>query len=226
MTGRLLMEMFDLMLDHFGPQNWWPAETEFEVMVGAILTQNTNWKNVEKAIHNLKKKGLLSLDSLHSINVTDLAREIRPAGYYNIKAKRLKNLINFLVDKYQADLSILIEDDTQTLREGLLSVKGIGPETADSILLYSASRPIFVVDAYTHRILSRHDMIEEQTDYYELQGLFMDHLPEEAALFNEFHALIVQIGKNYCRKKPSCSICPLESWGLNAFSSRKHVNDV
>lgn len=207
------MEMFDLLLNHFGPQNWWPAETDLEVMVGAVLTQNTNWKNVEKAIENLKRKDLLSLESLCSLTVTELAQEIRPAGYFNIKARRLKNLINFVVKQYQADLSVFFGDETRSLREGLLSVKGIGPETADSILLYAARRPVFVIDAYTHRILGRHGMSDGETSYYELQDLFIDHLPEDPALFNEFHALIVQTGKNYCKKKPACSCCPLGQWG-------------
>ena len=204
--------MFNRLLNHFGPQNWWPAETALEVMVGAVLTQNTNWKNVEKAIKNLKKRGLLSLDALHSLRVTELAQEIRPAGYFNIKAGRLKNLIDFITDRYHGDLSLFLEDKTETLREGLLSVKGIGPETADSILLYAAGRPVFVIDAYTYRILCRHGMTEEQTTYIELQNFFEDHLPEDPALFNEFHALIVQTGKDYCRKRPLCDLCPLEQW--------------
>jgi len=151
LIGQKLREMFDLMLNHFGPQNWWPGETVLEIMVGAVLTQNTNWRNVEKAIKNLKKKDLLSLNVLHALTVKELAEEIRPAGFFNIKAKRLKNLLDFIADLYQADLSFFLNDDTETLREGLLSVKGVGPETADSILLYALHRPIFVVDAYpTH----------------------------------------------------------------------------
>jgi endonuclease-3 related protein len=213
LSGQYLMEMFTLLSSHFGPQNWWPAETELEVMVGAVLTQNTNWKNVEKAIKNLKDKGLLSLEGLRSFSIAELAQEIRPAGYFNIKAKRLKNLIHFLVEQYEADLTLFLEDDTQRLRQGLLSVKGIGPETADSILLYAARRPVFVIDAYTHRILNLHGMTEEQTTYDELQALFMDHLTEDPALFNEFHALIVQAGKAYCRRIPLCNDCPLEQWG-------------
>jgi endonuclease-3 related protein len=213
LTGQRLMEMFNLMLDHFGPQDWWPAETELEMMVGAVLTQNTNWKNVERAIENLQRREWLSLEGLRSRAVTELAQEIRPAGYFNIKAKRLKNLIDFIADHYHSDLSLFFKDGTQTLREGLLSVNGIGPETADSILLYAARRPVFVIDAYTHRIVSRHGMIEEQTDYYELQELFMEHLYEDSALFGEFHALIVRTGKEYCRKKPLCNRCPLEEWG-------------
>lgn len=214
------MEMFDLLLAHFGPQSWWPAKSELEVIIGAILTQNTNWTNVEKAIFNLKNKDLVSLDRLVSLSVEDLAEVIRPAGYYNIKAKRLKNLINFIFDQYDGDLAGLLQEETDRLREGLLSVNGVGPETADSIILYAANRPLFVIDTYTHRILSRHAMAGEEATYYELQGLFMDHLPEDALLFNEFHALIVLTGKNYCRKNPLCDDCPLKHWG-----SESNMND-
>ena len=211
-AGQQLMEMFTLLSNHFGPQNWWPAETELEMMVGAVIAQNTNWKNVERAIKNLKSRSILSLESLRSLSAAEIAHNIRPAGYYNIKAKRLKNLISFLVESYKADLTLFFQDETQSLRQGLLSVKGIGPETADSILLYAVRRSVFVIDAYTHRILCRHNMSEEQATYDELQALFMDHLPEDPALFNEFHALIVQVGKAYCRKKPLCNRCPLEEW--------------
>jgi endonuclease-3 related protein len=207
------MEMYDLMLAHFGPQHWWPCESELEMMVGAILTQNTSWSNVEKAINNLKANGLLSIESLHSLSLPVLAENIRPAGYFNIKAVRLKNLINFLVDNFHGDIEMFLNGETDPLREGLLSVKGIGPETADSILLYSVKRPIFVIDAYTHRILNRHGMANEEASYYDLQDLFMDNLPEDTKLFNEFHALIVITGKELCRKKPLCSTCPLEKWG-------------
>ena len=207
------MEMFAALSNHFGPQHWWPAQTELEVIVGAVLTQNTNWKNVEKALVNLKEKDLLSIHHLHALPVAELAQLIRPAGYYNIKAKRLKNLIDFIAERYHSDLTGLLDEETESLRQGLLSVNGIGPETADSILLYAAHRPIFVVDAYTHRILSRHGMTDEQNDYHQLQALFMNHLPDDPSLFNEFHALIVMTGKEYCRRKPLCHLCPLQDWG-------------
>lgn len=212
-TAQRLMEMFTTLLNHFGPQHWWPAETELEVLVGAVLTQNTNWKNVEKAIMNLKEENLLSLSHLQTLPVSKLAQLIRPSGYYNIKAKRLKNLIDFIAERYQSDLAGLFDAETESLRQGLLSVNGIGPETADSILLYAAHRPVFVVDTYTHRILRRHGMTDEQTDYHELQSLFTDHLPDDPSLFNEFHALIVMTGKEYCRRKPLCNHCPLQEWG-------------
>jgi len=211
-TGRRLTEMFNLMLDRFGPQHWWPGETELEMMVGAILTQNTSWKNVDKAIKNLKDKGMLEIERLHSLSLPALAEEIRPAGYFNIKAGRLKNLINFLVERYSGNMSGFLSDETNALREGLLSVKGVGPETADSILLYAAKRPIFVIDAYTYRILHRHGVVEDQITYDELQELFVSNLPSDAGLFNEFHALIVRTGKDFCRGKPLCELCPLGAW--------------
>ena len=225
-TGQRLMEMYDLMLNHFGPQNWWPAETALEVMVGTVLTQNTNWKNVEKAIENLKDKGLISVVKLNAAPSAELARLLRPAGYYNIKTKRLKNLMNFIAERYQGNLSMFMDENTQTLRQGLLSVNGVGPETADSILLYAASRPVFVIDAYTYRIPYRHGMISDEYATYDvLQDLFMDHLTEDATLFSEFHALIVQTGKNYCKKRPLCDRCPLEKWGpTNASKSQDNEN--
>jgi len=206
------MEMYDLMLNHFGPQHWWPGEDALEMMVGAILTQNTSWNNVEKAIENLKKKGILNIEALHCISIPELAEEIRPAGYFNIKAVRLKNLIKFIFERYNGDISMLLMENSDALRDGLLSIKGVGPETADSILLYAVERPIFVIDTYTHRILNRHGLADDQASYYDLQQLFMDNLPEDTGLFNEFHALIVRLGKEYCRKKPLCNMCPLEKW--------------
>ena len=212
-TGQYLKDLFDRLWDHFGPQHWWPGETDLEVMAGAILTQNTNWKNVEKAIGNLKRRDLLSVEGLHGLPMAELAQEIRPAGYFNVKAKRLKNLIRFVVEDHQGDLSLLFGQALGTLRQGLLSVTGVGPETADSIILYGARLPVFVIDAYTYRILSRHGLVEAETSYDDLQSLFMDHLPEDAQLFNEFHALMVMAGKHYCRRVPLCKSCPLQGWG-------------
>ena len=211
-TGRSLLEMHRLLLDYFGNQEWWPGETPLEVMVGAVLTQNTNWTNVEKAISNLKARDLLSLAALNEMSIQTLAEEIRPAGYFNIKAKRLKNLVRFVMERYDGSLEDLANEAITTLREELLSVNGVGPETADSIMLYALEKPVFVVDTYTHRILLRHGMADEQITYHELQELFLDHLPEDRGLFNEFHALIVKTGKDYCRKKPRCSECPLGTW--------------
>jgi endonuclease III related protein len=213
------MEMFERMLDCLGPQRWWPAESELEMMVGAVLTQNTNWNNVEKAIRNLKDGGCLSLGALQAMAADELALRIRPAGYYRVKAKRLKNLVTFLADRYRADLTTFLADDTDAIREGLLAVKGVGPETADSILLYAVRRPVFVVDAYTYRILNRHGLAGDQADYGELQGLFMEHLPEDTELYNEFHALIVKTGKEFCRRRPLCGQCPLEHWAQTPMFS-------
>jgi endonuclease-3 related protein len=207
------MEMYELLFERFGPQHWWPGETELEIAVGAVLAQNTSWKNVEKALLKLKCKGLLSVPELESCNVAALAEEVRPAGYYNLKAKRLKNLIHLIADEFCGDLHGMFEENPQTLRDRLLSVNGIGRETADSILLYAAGAPIFVVDGYTHRILFRHGMVEEQCTYEDLQSLFMDNLPEDPQLYKEFHALIVRTGKDLCRKILKCDVCPLKNWG-------------
>lgn len=209
-NSKLLMDIYNRLYKAFGPQHWWPANSAFEVMIGAVLTQNTNWKNVEKAIDNLKDKDLLDPVKLYNIDTVTLAELIRPAGYYNIKAKRLKNLLTLINESFQGDIERLFSLDTQTLRNTLLSVKGIGPETADSIILYAAKKPIFVVDAYTHRVFSRHRLIPEETSYEEIQDFFHSNLPHDVKLFNEYHALIVKLGKTYCLKKPSCSACPLE----------------
>ena len=196
---------------HFGPQHWWPGKTPFEVMVGAILTQNTNWQNVEKAIKNLRKNKLLNLNKLYQLPAPILAQLIRPAGYYNIKAKRLRNFLVFLVGYYKGNLKKMRSQDTSALRRGLLTVNGIGEETADSILLYALKREVFVVDSYTKRILLRHALIEENASYAEVQNLFRQNLKVSVKLFNEYHALIVKLGKEYCFKtNPLCKNCPLE----------------
>jgi len=209
-TGETLMTIYNLLFSAYGPQNWWPAETQLEMMIGAILTQNTSWSNADKAIQNLKKRDSLSVEALSDMPAPTLAEHIRPAGYFNIKAKRLKNLIAFIQEKYDGDLNWLFSGDTETIRMELLSVKGIGLETADSMLLYGAGSALFVVDTYTHRILSRHNLIGEEAGYYDLQTVFMDNLPHDVELFKEFHALIVKTGKDFCRKKPLCPDCPLE----------------
>ncbi len=211
MITEQLFDIYQRLHDHFGPQHWWPGETPFEVMVGAVLTQNTNWQNVEKAIDSLKGAGVLSLEAMSALPTGLLAEYIRPAGYYNIKAGRLHNLLLFLNNNYDGDLDLFFAQALPTLRQELLSVKGIGPETADSIVLYAAGQPVFVVDAYTHRILSRHNIINEESGYYEIQELFMDHLAKDAVLFNEYHALLVRVGKEYCKKStPRCRQCPLK----------------
>ncbi len=211
----VLHEIYDLLLARFGPQRWWPGETPLEIMVGTVLTQKTSWHNVEKAIANLKAAGLLSPAALAALPSELLAEQIRPAGYHNLKAGRLKNLLALIAA--QGGVNALLALPTADLRELLLTVKGIGPETADSIVLYAAGRPVFVVDAYTHRICSRHGLIDEECDYFQLQELFMDNLAEDAALFNEYHALLVRTGKEFCRKsKPKCGDCPLTVLGSPA----------
>jgi endonuclease-3 related protein len=210
MIREQLTQIYQLLFEHFGPQHWWPGDTQFEIITGAILTQNTNWANVEKAIANLKSADLLSPEKLYHIDISQLAELIRPAGYYNIKAKRLKNLINWLFENYDGKLSNLEGLDTEQLRAELLSVKGVGRETADSILLYALDRPIFVVDAYTARVAFRHGLIEPDADYEQLQELFQTNLPQDIKLFNEYHALLVKVGKESCRPKARCHGCPLE----------------
>lgn len=203
--------LYKVLFDHFGPQHWWPGETPIEIMVGAVLTQNTNWTNVSRAIDNLKQAGLLSFEKLLAAPPAELAALIKPSGYYNLKTSRLKNLLTHIHTNCNGSLAHLFALETAELRQILLSAKGIGPETADSIILYAANKPVFVVDAYTHRILFRHQMLPEETSYAEVQELFTSTLPEDAALFNEYHALLVRLGKEFCRKRaPRCSDCPVK----------------
>lgn len=206
------MDAFGLLSKEFGPQNWWPGETPFEVMVGAVLTQNTNWGNVEKAINNLKAQGLLEAKKIDKLGHPQLAALIRPAGYYNIKSRRLKNFVTAYIRDFDGEEDRLRRLDLDSAREWLLSINGIGFETADSILLYALDKSIFVVDAYTKRILLRHKFVPEEASYHEIQELFMDNLNEDPKLFNEYHALIVMCGKNFCKKSPLCEKCPLKKW--------------
>ena len=210
MTADRLGRIYELLLDRFGPQHWWPGDTPLEIMVGAVLTQNTNWGNVERAIANLKAADALDLNRLADMAAAELAELIRPSGYYNIKAARLQNLVRHIRENH-GSLEDFFALETGDLRRELLSCKGIGPETCDSILLYAAGRPVFVVDAYTHRILTRHNLIWEEDGYYEMQELFESNLEADPQLFNEYHALIVRVGKEFCRRKnPRCQECPLE----------------
>ena len=212
-TAATLYGMYEAMLAAVGPSHWWPGDTPFEVAVGAILTQNTNWTNVEKAIANLKERDLLDARAMYGLDHRTLAELIKPAGYFNIKAARLKNFLQFLADEAEFRIEDLKVKGMVEAREGLLSVKGIGPETADSILLYALDFPTFVVDAYTFRMFHRHGLIDEEADYHELRGLFMDNLEEDVPLYNEYHALIVRFGKEWCRKKQGlCEVCPLKSF--------------
>lgn len=208
-TARALSDIYGRLYGRYGPQHWWPGETPFEVVIGAILTQSTAWSNVEKAIVNLKAANALDPESLYSIPIDDLAILIRPSGYYNAKAVKVKSFIERLHDTYDSDLDRFFELDTSSLRQELLSIHGIGPETADSILLYAAYRPIFVIDAYTKRIMSRLDIAPANDSYESLQRLFMENLRHEERLFNEYHALFVRHGKEACRKSPICDECCL-----------------
>jgi endonuclease-3 related protein len=210
MTGQKLQQIYKLLFERFGPQHWWPGETTDEIIIGAILTQNTNWQNVEKAILNLKKASLVSLEKLYSIEQEQLAQLIRPAGYYNIKAKRLKSLLKWLFEQHNGSLKEVESIKTDALREELLQINGVGRETADSILLYAFQRPVFVVDAYTYRIATRHQLIERECDYEGLRSLFEDNLESDVKLFNEYHALLVRVGKEFCKPQARCSGCPLE----------------
>jgi len=211
-TGEHLMDMYTAMRDAFGHRNWWPGETPFEVCVGAVLTQNTAWKNVAKAIRNLTDRGVLDPFALYHMPLNDLAELVRPSGYYNIKARRLRNLVALLVEKYDGDLDALFALPVEALREELLSVRGVGKETADSIILYAAQKPIFVVDTYTKRVLQRHGIVDEDADYDAMQELFHLHLPQDVALYNDFHAQFVAVGHHYCKKKPLCRQCPLSTF--------------
>lgn len=210
---RRLLDIYQALFDFFGPQRWWPGETPLEILVGAVLTQNTNWTNVSKAIDNLKRDNLLALATLVELPTPLLAERIRPSGYYNLKAVRLQNLLRHIAATADSVEDYFKGRATATLREELLGIKGIGPETADSILLYAGNKPTFVVDAYTHRILNRHGLVADDSDYHELQALFLDHLDEDVALFNEYHALIVCTAKEFCRKgNPRCDACPLKGF--------------
>ena len=218
---RLLMKIYQKLYRAYGPRNWWPGETPFEVMVGAILTQNTSWRNVEKAIQKLKGKGVLNPEGIHRLKKSQLAPLIKSSGYFRIKADRLKSFVNFLFEEHDGDLKKMGRERLIELREKLLGVKGIGPETADSILLYGLKKPIFVIDAYTRRILSRHGMITEKASYEEVQRLFMDHLRLDEKLFNEYHALLVHLGKAVCKKIPECETCPLKGVRRKVLVARR-----
>lgn len=204
-----LTEIYSLLDTHFGDLHWWPAQSPFEVVVGAILTQNTAWRNVEAAMNNLRKASLLHPEALRPLPESSLAPLLRPAGYYNVKARRLKAFIDFLFARHGGDLEEMFAGDVLTVRQSLLGVNGIGEETADSILLYAGGKPVFVIDAYTRRILQRHGMCGPAETYGALQALFMSALPSDAALFNQYHALLVNTGKVFCAKTPRCGACPL-----------------
>jgi endonuclease III related protein len=205
-----LFTAYERLYDAFGPQHWWPGESPFEILVGAVLVQNTAWRNVERAIRNLHDAGVMELYALYALPAEELAELIRPAGYFQVKARRLRNLLKLVVEDFGGSLDAMFAIDLATLREQLLGVHGIGPETADAILLYAGGHKTFVVDTYTHRILARHGWIDYDAGYHEIKELCEASLPADAALYNEYHALLVRVGKEYCRRAaPKCEACPL-----------------
>lgn len=212
--GPLLRRMAEAMSRSLGPSGWWPAKTPFETAVGAVLAQNTNWGNAALAIANIERAGAMDCAALLALSPDALAELIRPAGYFRLKAARLRALLEFLDARCGGDPANLAAWPLETARESLLEIRGVGPETADSILLYAARLPSFVIDAYTRRILSRHGLAPADAPYDELREFFMDALDPDVPLYNEFHALIVRVGSAYCKtKSPACSECPLEPFG-------------
>ncbi len=207
--GKQLLQIFETLNRRYGDLHWWPGETPFEVAIGAILTQNTNWANVEKAIGRLKAEGVLEPWALRNMDDEALAGLIRPSGYFRVKTKRLKAFLQALCDNFGGNLGRMMSGDLLKARQRLLGISGIGEETADSILLYAGGRLTFVVDAYTRRILERHGLIDPKAPYGEIQRTFMGQIPRDAGLYNQYHALIVETGKRYCRKQPRCGECPL-----------------
>ncbi len=211
LVNQSLLSIYHRLMARYGPQYWWPAQEPFEIMVGAILTQSAAWRNVEKAIANLKVAKALSPEALRRLSLSEVAALIHPCGYYNAKALKLKSLASWLGKYYDDDLNKLFIGDTSHLRQQLLSIHGIGQETADSIILYAANKPVFVIDAYTRRIINRIGLDPDSNSYIAYQALFMDNLPADAGLFNEYHALLVCLAKDVCRSHPFCRQCCLNS---------------
>ena len=212
LNSKVLLKIYSRLMKKYGPQQWWPGDSQFEIIIGAILTQSAAWTNVEKAIINLKAAGALIPDRIEELPLGQLADLIRPSGYYNAKAKKLKAFVSWLKDNYDYNLDSLFAVDTEKLRRMLLSVHGIGEETADSIILYAAEKPVFVIDAYTRRTMSRIGLMPLEAGYSVYQQFFMHNLPVDIKMFNEYHALLVKLGKSVCRKSnPACGQCCLES---------------
>ncbi len=206
----ILLKIFNHMLEAYGPRKWWPAKTRFEVIVGAILTQNVSWKNVRQAINKLRASGLLSVEAILSSDIKELSEQIKSSRYYNQKALRLKEFCFYLKEKYEGSLEKLFKNDTYYLREELLGLKGIGNETADSILLYAGNKPTFVSDAYTRRFLSRYGLMDKSPGYDKIRNFFMHNLPEDIYIYNEYHALIDHHCNSVCRAKPDCVKCSIK----------------
>ena len=206
---KILHEIYERLSKHYGPTHWWPGDSDFEIAVGAILTQNAAWTNVEKAIDNLKRDTLLSPKKILDCSDGKLEESLRPSGYFRVKAKRLRCFCRHLMTNYGGSMKRMSRRPLEELRPELLGVNGIGPETADDILLYACRKPVFVVDAYTRRILSRHGIVEEIIKYEELRALFEKNLPPDLDMFKEYHGLIVYAGKDFCRRNPKCEECPL-----------------
>lgn len=212
-AGRTLRQFYATLADRFGPQGWWPARTRLEIIVGAILTQNTAWHNAALALKRLRQAGRLSWAGLRQASLADLEEWIRPAGFYRQKARAIRNFMDWLVRAHRGSLDSLFALPATELRRQLLELKGWGPETADAVLLYAGRQPFFVTDAYTRRILSRHGLLPDRATYAEAQQFLHRHLPREQSLFNEFHALLVEAGKMYCKREaPQCDACPLEPY--------------
>jgi len=205
-----LLLIYESLLSRFGHQGWWPGDTPFEVIIGAILTQSVSWVNVEKAIQNLKEVGILEPGKLYKKDVSEIAPLIRSTRFYHEKAQKIKNFMNFLFDEYDGSLQKMSDEDTEILRQKLLKIKGFGEETVDSILLYACNKPVFVVDAYTKRVFSRYGLITEGAGYKEIQAFFMGNLPQDVTLYSDFHAQIVNLGKNICKTSPDCTICQIK----------------
>jgi len=212
-----LMQIYRRLLDSFGPQGWWPADTDFETVVGAILTQNTNWRNVEKALDGLKEKGLLDPAALRGLPERELAELVRSTGYYKQKAKKLAVFLDYFFENYDGDMQRLSEQDLELLRAELLGVWGIGEETADAIILYAAHQPTFVIDAYTRRVFSRMGFSDGDATYAGLKELFEANVPRDLYVYKEFHALIDELAKRFCTKKPQCGGCPVSDMCKKRF---------
>jgi endonuclease III related protein len=206
---RRLLRLYDRLHRRYGPQRWWPARARFEIVVGAILTQNAAWRNAERAIARLRAAGALDVQTVLRLPSARLAALLRPSGTFRLKARRLRTFAAHVTRRHGGRLARLLALPLPALRDELRGIPGVGPETADAIALYAAGRPIFVVDAYTRRILARHRLVAPDADYAAVQALLMTHLPHDPALFNEFHALLVRVGKEHCRTRPRCEGCPL-----------------